>query len=605
MGQEAARSPHPVLQQLHEAEPEAGWRHARSHLYLASFGPHPEAPPFRFSGLQARHITVALHSLSGQRLDVTGHCDAPVQLHRSGAAPQGRARQELAFSLSPREAGRSWLELDLATTRCDLRISPADGAAYDLRLEREEIALHDLQRHEFWPQGCTSPVGADGYAALFTASRHLSQSCAMPVGQPEFHADPREAFQAKVVALTGQRLPDAVLDTGDVNAPIDFSQAPALDMIYLSYLHIRADFTGYMIARMLAYHAMQGTTVRILLTRNAQTRRDRVLLESLAARFPGIQLQQFRWRPEGLAGPGALVSSIHRANHIKLFATLSPQPGRSSLMLGGRNLHDGFVFDTPRDLSSAPQLHNYDPEVQFSLGFFSAYDDFEISYSSEQQVREIAAHLARFWHRDHGTHVVRPFVRAHQEQGQHRAAQGGMRHFISVPHADGRALERLYIALFDAAQHRVVMSSPFLNLTPGIEAAVLRALDRGVSMTLVTRIDVPEPTSEVIASQNRIFVERFAGRMEIYEYPRAPRTLHSKLLVIDGQVALVSSVNLNRRSFLHDTENGVLVLDHGFAARLTGVLEGYVSQSLRLTPEVAVSPLMRGLLYLPFIRDIL
>lgn len=593
------------------SQPDSGnWRHARAVLYLGAEAPAQDV--FYFSGLEAARISVAIASVARQRLWVSGQCDAPgvVEAGIDGVrAERGFAGGErFSFDLSPRAgAGTSGgagsvtgavLELDLSVERCEITVR--GGTEYRMVLEREErFAPQALRDHDAVRGACTQAVSSapgDALAAVLAASGSaLSMTCPAVIGQEQLLPDARAAFQARVVALSGAPLPDAVLEAGDIEAPIDFSRAPALEAIYLSSLHMRADFTGYMLARMLAWHAARGTVVRIVLSDVLQISADRRFFTELAAQHPGIQLQHLRGSQHAEA-----FAQLHRTNHIKAFATLARSPGRSVFMLGGRNLHDGFAFERPPDLSRWPSLRNYaEVRVRSFVSFFVAYRDMEIMFQDDANVREMAAHLAAFWHRDHDSLTMSPTPQAGPALRMH---DGMMRHFLSIPDADGRALEDLYVALFDAARTRIDMTSPFMNLPPRVEAAMERALARGVAIRLVTRTEVPEPVGIFAAPLNRLFVQSYAGRLEIFDYPAQPWTLHSKLLVVDARAAVVSSTNLNQRSFHHDTENGVLFLDRARAAAVLRQIDALERDSWRLSAAQRVSPLMRLLMHSDFVR---
>jgi len=602
----------PGVDQLSVPDAE-GWRHARATLYLGAEAPAQDS--FHFSGLGAGRITVAVASVAGQRLWVSGRCDGPgtVEAEIDGArAVRGfDTGGRFAFELAPR-AGTGWsggaatgwsrgavLQLGLTVARCEIVVR--GGAEYRMALSREErFAPQALRQHDAARGGCRHPVAAapgDALASVFAApDSALSMTCPFAIGQARLLPDARAAFQARMAALTGAPLPEAVLEAGDIEAPIDFSRAPALEAIYLSSLHMRADFTGFMLARALAWHAARGTAVRIVLSDVLQIAADRRFYTELAARHPGIQLQLLR----GADGSGGAFDTLHRANHIKAFVALARDPGRSVFMQGGRNLHDGFAFERPPDLSRWPFLRNYvASHVSSFASFFVAYRDSEMIFQGDADVRRMAAHLAGFWHRDHDTQAMAEVPQAGPVV---RAGEGMMRHFLSVPDADGRALEDLYVALFDAARLRLDMTSPFLNLPPRLEAAMERALERGVAIRLVTRTEVPEPVGVFAAPLNRMFVQAHAGRLDIFDHSAVPWTLHSKLLVVDGRLAVVSSINLNQRSFYHDTENGVLILDRTRAAEVLRQIDAFERDSRRQDAAQRVSPLMRVLMRSRFVR---
>jgi phosphatidylserine/phosphatidylglycerophosphate/cardiolipin synthase-like enzyme len=384
--------------------------------------------------------------------------------------------------------------------------------------------------------------------------------------------------------------------------PLDFSAAPDLDLIYLSSLHLRADFAGYLMVRMLRHHAARGTIVRIIVADALMGARDRALIEALAADFPNVQLQYFRWHPPG---PGSLaegVAALHRVHHVKALVTVGSRPGTSRAITGGRNLHDGFVFDRPVDLSALPFLHNYDAAEGLRLDFFASYDDFEAELRGDAAVRAIAAHLSAFWHRDPGGAASRPPATAVAGSVPEAPL---LRHFISVPAADGHAQEALFIELIDAARDRIVWVTPYLNGTPAIEAALLRARARGVRVTIHLRMTVNDPVGQIITALNRDTVNRFAGVFEVFDQAPSDRMRHTKLLLIDGRLAMVMSTNLNRRSFIHDSENGLMVLDPVLTARLERMTDRFRESGPRLRSDQPVPPLLRLLFGSQMIRDML
>jgi len=592
--------------QTMSAQGEGAGRHAHARLYLSASGPAAGAMSFRFSGLDASRRSIALYSIANGELTIEGTCDGPVLVsHETNpdfVARRYAAGEGFAETLAHRSRGDVWLEPAAETRRCTLSVTPQRAPAYAITLEREDLADPALALFDARRDTCRLPDPArlSPLERVFYAPRSLSMSCEMATGTPRLLGDAIEAFNAKVEALTGSRISQAALDAGDPTAPIDFSRAPKLDYIWLSYLNLRADYSGYMISRMLEYHAARGTTVRILLTDMLMLPLDRALLENLAARYPNLQLQMFRWESDRAPGFDNPLHSIHRDQHIKVFATLARDPSRSRLLMGGRNLHDPFVFDTPRDLSAFPFLRNYDARKQLTLSFFVAYEDFEIEFSGDATVRNIAAHMASFWHRDHDSQLPRTF----SENAPGGVARGGMRHFISVPYADGHAQQDLFVELIDAARESIVFTAPFLNLPTALDAAFRRAQARGVEVRVIARMDIEEPAGVFSASLNRLFFEEYANLYDIIGYDPSQRSLHTKIYVFDRQLAVVTSTNVNQRSFLHDTEDGVMILDPALVARLEQVVAAYATRGVAQGTAVKVPLVLRALLLIPGVRRI-
>src|SRR5690606_14957738 len=161
--------------------------------------------------------------------------------------------------------------------------------------------------------------------------------------------------------------------------------------------------------RLLRHHAARGTKVRIMVTKVLERDKDRALLEQLAADYPNVQLQLFSWNPAGGAPAGEQASRFYKTHHVKMLATLGPNPAHSRAIIGGRNIHDGFLFHEPVDLTRYPNLHQYGRTDGLSLNYYSNWHDFELSVSRPETVRILAAHLATLWHRDADTDLSRPF----------------------------------------------------------------------------------------------------------------------------------------------------------------------------------------------------
>jgi phosphatidylserine/phosphatidylglycerophosphate/cardiolipin synthase-like enzyme len=475
-------------------------------------------------------------------------------------------------------------------SRCEIRWGD------DRRMILQRTGLHapSLHRLDTFRETCTEPQpdAHDRLTRAFYANTALAQTCATSPGPIDFAIDPLDALNARIEALTGRSIARADLQSGDPDIRIDFSRAPKLDLIIMSYLHIRADLSGHLLRRMIEYHAARGTRVRILTSATLMLDLDRTYWESLAARHPNVQLQYFEWNPQGPDMPTELVDMVQRSNHTKLFLTLAAAPGKSRFITGGRNLHDGFFYDDAFDFSGHPELRSYAEGGIEGLAWHSVYFDFEIVMRGDAAVRQVARHFSTLWHRDSDGAVPVPMARAGDTGPLPRDGQA--RHFISYPWADGRALEQSYVALIDAASQEILAVSPFLYPPPSIVAALKRAEARGVRVVLVTRINSTDPPGYFTTALNHAFLNANAGSFERWNYEPDGHLMHSKLLVIDRRLSVVSSTNLNRRSFLHDTENGVTFLDRGMANRLADVVESYTRDGEQITGHVPSTGLMRA-----------
>jgi putative cardiolipin synthase len=572
------------------------WRLARQTLYLG--GRPAEGGPklFRFSAMQTARSEIGFRSIAESGLTVSGSCDGPARLTGKGGGAFA-AGAAFRFVVAARESDERANQLvpGPGTTRCDLTVTGGSGPVDRIRLLRETAEQKAFAGIDGRYDACPDPdpAGLTALGRVFYADRWLSQTCVMKSKAIRLLHDPREGFNAKVEALLGRRLSDAAFDAGDPEMALDFSNAPEPSLIYASYLDIKADFSGTIFTRLLRHHAERGVPIRVIVTEILERRKDRAMLERLVADHPNVQLQEFAWQaPDGSAYDEQF-SQFHKTHHVKLLAVLTRQPGRSRAILGGRNIHDGFLYKEPLDLSRFPDLHTYSGTNGLSLNYYSNYRDFDIEISDAEAVRTLAAHFSTLWHRDYETNVSPPFS-VHRAGGP---APRGYRHFISVPYADGRALERYYVELIDAAQDKIEIVNPYLNPPPEIEAALERAIRRGVRVIIVARINLKgDLGGTVLTRLNELFVEKYGDRVELFEYKEPKVVLHSKLLMIDETLSVVSSVNLNHRSFIHDSENGIAIYDPSEYRRIKAVFDLYRSGSVPIDGDVDIPLRYRMLL---------
>lgn len=581
----------------------SGARHAMNVMVLQRDGPADGQRLVYFSGAEAARISITFMNHARSRMTVSARCDGRARAREAVETVSPPAwvasGREARVVLGPRERRRSVLELHPEVTQCDLTVTPGGGQPYDLSLRREEVVRPRLARWDARHSECPGGPHRDPLAEAFLAQPGaLSMTCGVPMGEAILLPGGVEALAARVRALTGSGISHDALRLGDPQMPLDWSNAPELDLIYLNYLNMNADFAGALLTRMLAWHAARGTIVRILVSDIMLTRTDRTLFEGLAARYPTVQIQPYRMPGSAAVGFEGHIGRLHRVTHVKLFAALSHQSGRSSVMIGGRNIHEGYFFDAPRDLTDFPQLHQYNPEEARITGGFTTYDDFEIELRNDRAVQVVAQHMAALWHRDHDTQAPRPAGHV----GQAGAVDGQVRHFISVPFADGEAQIDYYVGLIDAARHHINVAIPYLNLPPRLDAALHRARDRGVRVNVVATVRVREAADFMVSNLNRAFGNRFGAWVGYVDYDPFPRLLHSKLIVIDDRLVVIASTNFNMRSFVHDLENGLVFMDRRLAGQISAVIQGYVNAGERVEPGQELPRLFTWLNRIPIVR---
>jgi cardiolipin synthase len=122
----------------------------------------------------------------------------------------------------------------------------------------------------------------------------------------------------------------------------------------------------------------------------------------------------------------------------------------------------------------------------------------------------------------------------------------------------------MFESLIFGARRELIISTPYYVPDESLQNALCSAAQRGVKTTIIfpARND-----SWIVAGASRsYYADLLAAGVEIHEYSGG--LLHAKTLTLDGEITLIGSANMDRRSFELNYENNILFYD----AELTGVL---------------------------------
>ncbi|HEU4949389.1 MAG TPA: phospholipase D-like domain-containing protein, partial [Candidatus Deferrimicrobiaceae bacterium] len=125
------------------------------------------------------------------------------------------------------------------------------------------------------------------------------------------------------------------------------------------------------------------------------------------------------------------------------------------------------------------------------------------------------------------------------------------------PDRRSRPIYEGVFAAFSAARRRIWIETPYFVPDDGIGAAMRNAALRGVDVRLI----VPG-TSDlriVTLAGRSYFDEMMAAGVRIFLY--RPTNLHSKVLVVDDDVGVIGSPNVDMRSFFLNFELGLFLYD--------------------------------------------
>jgi cardiolipin synthase len=157
----------------------------------------------------------------------------------------------------------------------------------------------------------------------------------------------------------------------------------------------------------------------------------------------------------------------------------------------------------------------------------------------------------------------------------------------SGPTSRHSAMPEMFQSLIYAARRDLVITTPYYVPDDPLQAALCAAANRGVATTIV--FPARNDNWAVGAASRSCYAELLDAGVVIHEFRDG--LLHAKTLTLDGEVALVGSANMDRRSFDLNFENTILLADPGVTAALRARQDGFIARSRIVTrAEVAAWP---------------
>ena len=116
-----------------------------------------------------------------------------------------------------------------------------------------------------------------------------------------------------------------------------------------------------------------------------------------------------------------------------------------------------------------------------------------------------------------------------------------------------RVGEMVYIDLLNRARHSVHIITPYLILDGELETALRFAAERGVDVHLILPGKPDKVFAYALAKTH--YLPLLSSGVKISEW--IPGFTHAKVMIMDGQEAVVGTINLDYRSLYHHFENAV------------------------------------------------
>ncbi|MDD5406298.1 MAG: cardiolipin synthase [Sulfurovaceae bacterium] len=143
------------------------------------------------------------------------------------------------------------------------------------------------------------------------------------------------------------------------------------------------------------------------------------------------------------------------------------------------------------------------------------------------------------------------------------------------------ALSDIFQVIISSARQNLTITTPYFVPNEPVLNAICSVARMGVVVKLILSHNAD--SWFVRAASHSYYPELLEAGVEIYEYQS--EVLHSKLLTIDGELGMIGSANLDRRSFDLNYENNIIFYDQKLTKDILERQQVYINKSMRIAIE--------------------
>jgi cardiolipin synthase len=355
-----------------------------------------------------------------------------------------------------------------------------------------------------------------------------SQACPQLRALPRLGRTPCLGNNQVTLLIDGQATFDAILQ----------ALAAARQVILIQFFIVHNDKIGRRLQQALLERAAAGVQVYFLYDRVGSHALPRRYIERL--RRGGVRMHAFPTR-------GALLNrfQLNFRNHRKI-VVVDGERG----FLGGHNVGDEYLGEKP------PLSPWRDTHVAIQGPVVVCLQE---SFAEDW-----------FW----ATRQLPPLLLT-----EHHPRQDQLCQVISSGPADPQeTCSLLFVEMLNAACERIWLTSPYFVPDEALFAALRLAVLRGVDV----RILLPSrPDHRIVYAASSLFAFE-AMRLGVRIFRYLPGFMHQKVALIDQEIGVVGSANLDNRSFRLNFEISLITVDADFARAVEQMLLADFSQSREL-----------------------
>jgi len=144
------------------------------------------------------------------------------------------------------------------------------------------------------------------------------------------------------------------------------------------------------------------------------------------------------------------------------------------------------------------------------------------------------------------------------------------------------AMPEMFETLMYAARKQLVITTPYYVPDESMQAALCASARRGVNTTII--FPARNDSWIVAAASRSYYAELLSAGVRIFEYQGG--LLHTKSMTVDGNITLIGSANMDRRSFELNYENNILFYYPPLTAKMYERQCSYIAKSRQVTKEI-------------------
>ncbi|MFO1093749.1 MAG: cardiolipin synthase [Planctomycetaceae bacterium] len=143
------------------------------------------------------------------------------------------------------------------------------------------------------------------------------------------------------------------------------------------------------------------------------------------------------------------------------------------------------------------------------------------------------------------------------------------------PTVRNSAMPEVFETLMYTARHELTITTPYYVPDESMQSALCNCARRGINTTVI--FPARNDSRFVGAASRSYYAELLNAGVNIFEYEGG--LLHSKTLTLDGEITLIGSANMDRRSFELNYENNTLVYDPVLTSEIRRRQDDYLARS--------------------------